>query len=217
MTNPWHIWQLVDSAFPTGGFAHSGGLEAALQHGLIADADALREYIQTCLVQSRRGLLYFVLQAHQLADAFADVDRRCDLFLNNHVANRASRAQGRALLASAGKTFEQAPILELMAQVREQKSPGHLAPSFGRVAQYLCISAAETADMYQFMTARGILSAAVRLGAIGPIQAQQMQTAIALEQRLTGPTSDQTPVQTAPLLDLIQATHERLYSKLFQS
>jgi urease accessory protein len=71
--------------------------------------------------------------------------------------------------------------------------------------------------MYQFMTTRGILSAAVRLGAIGPIQAQQMQAAIALEQRLTGPTSDQTPVQTAPLLDLIQATHERLYSKLFQS
>src|SRR5438270_9320121 len=31
----WVIWQLVDSAFPGGGFAHSAGLEAALQLGEI--------------------------------------------------------------------------------------------------------------------------------------------------------------------------------------
>jgi hypothetical protein len=29
----WLIWQLMDSAFPTGGFAHSNGFEAAFQAG----------------------------------------------------------------------------------------------------------------------------------------------------------------------------------------
>uniref|UniRef100_A0A6U1PZU5 Urease accessory protein UreF n=1 Tax=Fibrocapsa japonica TaxID=94617 RepID=A0A6U1PZU5_9STRA len=31
----WEIWQIVDSLLPTGGFAHSSGLEAALQLGFI--------------------------------------------------------------------------------------------------------------------------------------------------------------------------------------
>ncbi|MDB5296990.1 MAG: putative urease accessory protein UreF, partial [Phycisphaerales bacterium] len=37
----WLLWQLVDSAFPTGGFAHSGGVEAAWQHGRLRDGDGL--------------------------------------------------------------------------------------------------------------------------------------------------------------------------------
>ena len=35
------VWQLVDSAFPTGAFAHSLGLEAAWHHGEVASRDDL--------------------------------------------------------------------------------------------------------------------------------------------------------------------------------
>ena len=34
----WRLWQLVDSSFPTGAFAHSGGLEAASHAGLLPAA-----------------------------------------------------------------------------------------------------------------------------------------------------------------------------------
>ena len=35
----WAVWQLVDPLLPTGGFAHSQGLEAAAHAGLVAGGD----------------------------------------------------------------------------------------------------------------------------------------------------------------------------------
>src|ERR1700759_4456010 len=45
------IWQLTDSSFPTGGFAHSSGLEAALQHGQIRGRTDLQSFVETSLDQ----------------------------------------------------------------------------------------------------------------------------------------------------------------------
>jgi urease accessory protein len=61
----------------------------------------------------------------------------------------------------------------------------------------------------------------VRLGCIGPAEGQAMhhrlhpvlEAALARGRALS--TSD--VAQTAPLVELVQATHDRLYSRLFQS
>ncbi len=46
----WLIWQLADSSYPAGGFAHSSGLEAAWQQGEVT-GDGLADYIQASLTQ----------------------------------------------------------------------------------------------------------------------------------------------------------------------
>ena len=69
--------------------------------------------------------------------------------------------------------------------------------------------------------ARGILSAAVRLGIAGSFRAQRMQHEAtpcldATLERCRGLAAEEI-CQTAPVIDLLQGAHDRLYSRLFQS
>jgi urease accessory protein len=75
------------------------------------------------------------------------------------------------------------------------------------------ISKDQTDSLFLFLFLRSILGSAVRLGIVGPLEAQRILTRI----RIETPIADAIPVQTAPVLDLLQATQDRLYSRLFQS
>ena len=48
----WLAWQVIDSAFPTGAFAHSWGLEAAWQHGEVDGLDSLRLFLNASILQA---------------------------------------------------------------------------------------------------------------------------------------------------------------------
>ncbi|MDA1275065.1 MAG: urease accessory protein UreF [Verrucomicrobia bacterium] len=101
----WVVWQLIDSAFPTGGFAHSAGLESAWKHGEIRNPDELSRFVETSQTQCARSSLPFVNTAHREPSRLLELDALCEAFTTNHVANRASRSQGHAWLAAIEKTF----------------------------------------------------------------------------------------------------------------
>ena len=208
----WLLWQLMDSAFPTGGFAHSAGLEAAWQHGEIRHRDHLLSFAEAGLLQLGHAALPFVTTAHAEPDRVAELDRLCDVFTSNHVANRASRLQGRAFLTAAQKIFE----------VSLSESPFlHIAPVFGASLRQLNVTGETAARLFFFSHLRSVLAAAVRLNIVGPMEAQILQ-------RRLSPVADKIIAdcgaltvddiaQTSPLLDLWQGAQDRLYSRLFQS
>ena len=72
-----------------------------------------------------------------------------------------------------------------------------------------------------FLSLRGTVSAAVRLGIVGPHAAQAMQHRLSRRAEEQGRVALEVPVedvaQTSPVADLFQACHDRLYSRLFQS
>ena len=51
----WLAWQVVDSAFPTGVFAHSWGLEAAWQQGEVEGIGALQRFLEAVILQTGHG------------------------------------------------------------------------------------------------------------------------------------------------------------------
>jgi len=214
----WLVWQLVDSAYPAGGLAHSAGLEAARQAGFAMDADSLAAFVEASLRQAESAAVPFLLAVHRSPEALVDCDSAWDLQLNNHVANRASRAQGQAFVSSASRIFGGDDLVVLARRVRSRELAGHLATMLGFVTQSFDIPAATARRIFLFLTTRGIVSSAARLGIIGPLEGQSLQARIAVpDARCEPPEPMPTAVQTMPVFDLVQATQDRLYSRLFQS
>jgi urease accessory protein len=218
--NDWLLWQLADSAFPTGGFAHSGGLEAAWQHGELRNRVELKSFIEASVNQFGHGSLPFMLAAYDEPEKLSELDGLCDCFTSNHVANRASRLQGQALLASAERIFA-LPELQKLRQSPAEPPYFHLGPVFGVVVSCLGLARRRAAELFFFLHLRGLIASAVRLGIMGPMEAQtiQFQSAPRVEEILNRceNISVDDIAQTAPLLEIWQGGQDRLYSRLFQS
>jgi urease accessory protein len=217
----WRLLQLADSAFPTGGFAHSGGLEAAWQLGEVAGREDLERWIGDSLGQCGHAALPFVGAAHGDPARFAEWDRWCDATLPSHVANRASRALGQGMLTSAAAAFADDGIRALKATVRRERLACHLAPATGAITAALGVTRRDALRLFLFLHLRALVSTAVRLGIVGPLEAQGLQhrlgaTAAAALGRCAG-IGPEDAAAAAPLHDLFQGHQDRLYSRLFMS
>jgi urease accessory protein len=216
----WLLLQLADSALPTGGFAHSGGLEAAVQLGRVDGPETLAQFVEEGTFSLATSALPFVSAAHLRPQALAALDRRCDASLPGQVANRASRAQGQAWLRATEAAFGSAAT-PLCEEVRRARLPGHLAPVFGALLARLGAPLADARRLFLFQGARAAISAAVRLGVVGPLEAQSLlaHASAAAEVALTATAALQPEeaASSAPFLELLQGHQDRLYSRLFQS
>jgi urease accessory protein len=215
----WLTWQIVDSAFPTGLFAHSWGLESMWQHGEIESLDALQIFLDEAILQAGRATVPLLNAAFDRPADLERLDGIADAFLTSAVANRASRVQGRALIATAANVWPSPLVADL--QRRADGTCAHVGPLTGATFHAIGLprSTAQRAVLYG--AARGVLSAAVRLGIIGSFEAQRLQHActpmlerVAMECAESGIDA---LAQPAPLIELLQSRHDLLYSRLFQS
>jgi urease accessory protein len=149
----------------------------------------------------------------------AELDELADAFLTNVVANRASRMQGRAFLSTCARVWPTPALSRL--ELEHTDGCGHAAPITGAVMREMQVGLDTAQRLILYNSARGVLAAAVRLGIIGSYDAQRLQfdsgPVLDMVVDRCGALDDTSLAQTAPIVDLLQASHDRLYSRLFQS
>ena len=213
----WIVLQLADSAFPTGAFVHSQGLEAASTLGV---APEIETFFAQAMWQTGFGALPFV-RAGAIAEMpiFAVCDE-ADAFLLNPVQNRASRSVGRNLMRTAHEAFADFDSVTKLTSEIESVVPHH-APLFGALARAIGITPRDAAGIFLHGSARNVLSAAVRLGHIGPLEAQRLLVrGTPLLDDVLGTCellAISEAAQTSPAHDIASALHDHLYTRLFQS
>jgi len=201
------LLQLGDSAYPAGGFAFSWGIEGLAADGMLANRNELDRVIADQLTRRwatmDRILLRKAFQARN-CKAIAEVDRLAEAGTPSAEMRDGSRRAGRALLGVWVK-LEGPLSIAYRDQVSADARLGHLPIAqavVGRDAGF-SLDAAELVSGWTLVT--GLVSAAVRLGIIGHIEAQQSQAAargLLGELLADTPGADALPASFTPFIDI---------------
>ena len=221
------LLQAGDSFYPTGGYAHSFGLEGLVQAGVVRDRETLRQY----LLQSVLPALQHVelpLAAHAWR-AFAEPDwaaigHLCMLSSALKAPQEIRLAaenigRQRAELAA---TLHQAPLAaEFCRRAAEHAWPGSAAVSAALEGRVLGAPLPAVLSGVYYTTVAGVLSAAMKLLRLGQNGAQSLLT----EALRAAPAIIREAAAIAgddigwfnPWLDIAAARHESADARMFIS
>ena len=216
------LLHLADSALPTGSFAYSYGLESSLTFGLVRTETDFRAYLYSFLQQAVSFELPFIASAATATTSdLADLLTEYDAQLLTPALHRASLTQGKNWLKLLATFYPDANLLALSNELARQQLPAHLVPLFGLSLGRVGFAVADIQTTYLHLALRDQLSAAIRLGFIGPMAGHALQHNFygVFEDLLS--TADIRPYPEATrctmLLDVAQMLHDDIYSRLFQN
>jgi len=219
------LLQITDSAFPLGGFAFSSGLESAAKLGLIADLAAFRKYLRNYLHQTAHSEIPFLKSAFELTGAgYQDLEplyKRFNAFVTIPTMRQASVTQGRSILLVFRAAYPDVRVNDFTNWLQERKLTPHFVPTFGVCTKLAGLPIKDALFGYCYMALRDQISAAVRLGLLGPQEGQRVLWKLIDEapevlSAAENLSYDQA-VRTCVSLDIAQASHSRLYSRMFRS
>lgn len=211
--------QLSDSSFPSGGFAFSNGLETLTGEGKLDQPGHFEAFLDEQLIPRWASFdRWFLAHAHEASGnqaALTDLDWLCEAQSCVATLAEASRRMGRASLFSHDRigTPGVAPYLK---SLRAKAAPGHLPVVQGLIASAVGLSQrlAAVSAAHQLMI--GALSATIRLGKLGALEAQAIQARLTprLATAVDAPLPDR-PHAFSPLADIAAMRHAANRTRLF--
>ena len=196
-------------SFPTGAFAWSGGLEAAVARGMVSDEVTLAEWLRASLEGGtmRTDALFVALATR--ADDPTDLDMLAVALAGSPTRERELRALGAAF-AEATTAWRTASTL-----------PAAYPVAFGALARAHGIAARDTALLFAHGAAMNAVTAAQRLLSLG--QAAAMRAMAGVEPTLLrlADAADRATIDdlgsATPIADMCALAHPTIEPRLFRS
>jgi urease accessory protein len=215
--------QLTDSFFPVGTFAYSDGLETAAAAGHVLDAGSLAawldHFVNAVFVPCDGLALLKCMRAAEREDwaALGSIDAELTALKPSSATRAGSKSIGRRLLTACTAICSDHQLLSIAAALPQCNAP----VAYGVVFFYRGLAVRDALVAFGYARLAGIVSAALRLIALGQQQGQALLTGAI--RRLPDAAEDILRIEGeplrsfSPLLDIQQMNHRYVYSRLFRS
>lgn len=208
------LMSLADSRLPTGGHVHSGGMEEAVEQGMVRDVATVEAFLIRRLRSSGAVAASIAAAVCESSIETAIAELETDARTPSPASRAASRAQGRGLLRLARASW---PEHEWGSLPRRP----HLPVIAGLVGRIAGLTGQDIASVQIYTTMTGSAIAAQRLLALDPsdVAACTLRLARTCDE-VTDLVCSNLPNLvdlSDPLLDVLSESHARRERPLFVS
>lgn len=226
------LWHLTDSALPTGGFAHSAGMETYIQRGDIEGPEDYEHWLRGYLRQASYNEALAVRFAVELQLSGASFEERLARVMElDRVLNATQTPRElRASMKSMGKRWSRigaivTPDDELVVAYRDalnaRTAYGNPGLAAGLVLGASGVDVRTAVTAYLMQMANSMTQNAIRAVPLGQDAGQRVLVSVygtVLEAaELTLGHCEEDLGAAAPALEVAQMAHEELRSRMFMS
>lgn len=219
--------QHADSFFPSGAVSFSQGLETLYADREVKDYETLASFVEGQLLHRWRTLEAPVLTlAHRLSNdlnALAELDAEYEAMALATELRDGSRRAGGALL-SVHEKLETPRAADYRVLIIQKKALGHLPVAQGLIWGVIGVSAGDARVTSAHLLCTGLVSAALRLGLVGHLDAQRvlLRVRVTLVDILTSPVVEPSRISGlfdfnayTPATEIATMRHETHDARLF--
>lgn len=217
----------LSPSFPVGAYTWSGGLEYAVEAGLVSDGPALEAWLAE-LLRHGAGFVdgcFFKAAWSAAADgdeaAMAAVIERADAFRPTAELAQESAAQGEAFLKAVIQAWPHPGYAALAASLARQKRKAAYAVVVGATAGFHGVPLGPALVAFLHALGANLVSAGVRLIPLGQTDGQRAIAALGPVVAETAEAVRNVEIEeigaATPVIDWTSMCHETQYTRLFRS